>query len=53
VTIHFLVGASGYGKSAFAYQTMQQYLDDDGYALWIPAFLIEKHFSLKALVSGN
>lgn len=49
-TVQFLVGASGFGKSALAYQIMQQYMENNGYALWIPAFLVGKHFSIKGVL---
>ncbi len=49
-TLHFVVGESGFGKSAYAYQQFEQYLEHGNYALWLPAHLIEKHFTINGVI---
>jgi len=36
-SLQLIIGESGFGKSVIAYKSLEQFINDGGYGLWIPA----------------
>jgi hypothetical protein len=46
-TVKFIVGESGFGKTAIAYRFLHHHIEADGYGLYIPERIVENAISLE------
>jgi hypothetical protein len=48
--VKFILGDSGFGKSAISYQFLQRHIEAGGYGIYIPDYIVERAISLEEAV---